>query len=96
MYRYVLEPHACPEPRHGLAAPRNLSSRLARREWYSRHQWGGAGGRARDRHFVFGRFRPLRALRDEGAVISTAAFVGGDGDRILTGSHGGAVQVESI
>lgn len=81
----LLEPHACPEPRHELAAPRNLGSRLARREWYSRHPRGGPGGRARDRHFVFGRFRSLRGLRDEGAVLTTAAFVGGDGDRLLAG-----------
>jgi len=89
----LLEPHACPEPRHELAAPRNLGSRLARREWYSRHPRGGPGGRARDRHFVFGRFRSLRGLRDEGAVLTTAAFVGGDGDRLLAGSHEGEIRL---
>ena len=32
---------------------------------WTRDVRGGAGGRRADRHFVFGRFRPLRSLRDE-------------------------------
>ena len=83
----LLEPHACPEPRHLLNAPRNLVDRLARRE-RSRHPRGGPGGRARDRHFVYGRFRPVRAFRDrgDGPMFTCVAFVGADGDRALVGS----------
>ena len=87
----LLEPHACVEPRHLLDAPKNLSHRLARREWLNPR--GGAGGRTRDRHFVFSRFRPLRTLRDEGTVLTAAAFTGSGGDRILTGSHEGELRL---
>ena len=80
----LLEPHACAEPRHPLVAPANVTRRVHRREWFAGAggAWGGGarggpGGRARDRHFVFGRFRPVRALRDEGATFTCAAFVGG-------------------
>ena len=87
----LLEPHACVEPRHLLDAPKNLSHRLARREWLNPR--GGVGGRTRDRHFVFSRFRPLRAMRDEGTVFTAAAFIGSGGDRILTGSHEGELRL---
>lgn len=83
----LLEQHACPEPRHLLNAPLNLAARLARRE-RSRHPRGGPGGYARDRHFVYGRFRPIRAFRDrgEGPMFTCVTFVGADGDRALVGS----------
>ena len=92
----LLEPHACAEPRHPLAAPANLTKRVHRREWCAGAGGarGGAGGGARDRHFVFGRFRPVRALRDEGATFTCAAFVGGlGGARVLAGTNDGTLRL---
>lgn len=93
----LLEPHACAEPRHPLAAPLNFTKRVHRREWCAGAGGarGGAGGGARDRHFVFGRFRPVRALRDEGATFTCAAFVGGrsGGDRVLAGTNDGTLRL---
>ena len=95
----LLEPHACAEPRHPLAAPANVTRRVHRREWFAGAGGarGGPGGRARDRHFVFGRFRPTRALRDEGSTFTCAAFVasgsGSAGARVLAGTNDGALRL---
>ena len=92
----LTETHSCPHPTHPLSAPKNLSTRLARREWLLGHTRGGVGGRARDRHFVFGRFRPVRSMRDDSAMMTCAAFVGGDGDRVLAGSHEGELRLFDV
>ena len=82
----LLEPHACAEPRHPLVAPANVTRRVHRREWFAGAggAWGGGarggpGGRARDRHSVFGRFRPC-ALCATRARRSRARRSWGDPD----------------
>lgn len=87
----LLEPHCCPEPRHPLAAPENVTQRLLARERVG--CWGGSGGAKATRSFVFGRLRPaLRSLRDD-VLITTAAFPGLQAGKVVTGGSDGELQL---
>ena len=102
----LLEPHACVEPRHLLDAPVNVTNRVHRREWFQggglSHRGpsgvprGGPYGKQRDRHFVFGRFRPTRSLRDEGAKFTCSSFIGSEGDKLLAGTNDGTLRLFDV
>ena len=84
----LLTPHQCPTAKHVLDAPRNLSSRLHRREWANVRGWGN-GMRRADRHFLYSRFRPIRTLREAEAMITASTFVYGFPDHLIAGTDDG-------
>lgn len=87
----LLEPHCCPEPRHPLDAPENVTQRLYARERVG--CWGGAGGAKATRHFVFSRLRPaLRSLRDD-VTVTTACFPGLQAGKVVTGGSDGELHL---
>ena len=88
----LLTPHQCPDPRHVLDAPRNLTKRLFRREWSNTPGWS-AGTRRADRQFVYSRFRPLRALRGESVLLTSVAFLNGVPEHVIAGTNDGEINV---
>mmetsp|Transcript_28173 Transcript_28173/g.53657 ORF Transcript_28173/g.53657 Transcript_28173/m.53657 type:complete len:597 (+) Transcript_28173:1-1791(+) len=88
----LLEPHACAEPLRTTDAPLNVSARLQSREIFPRH--GGNHGAQKMRQFVYSRFKPLKACRDEGSIFTTCAFVSRGHERLLiTGGRLGELRL---
>ncbi|KAK7352776.1 hypothetical protein VNO80_18204 [Phaseolus coccineus] len=86
----LLHPHVCPEPKHSLDAPSNVTARLGTREF--KYMYGGVHGNRRDRQLVYSRFRPWRTCRDDaGALLTCITFVG-DSSHIAVGSHNGELK----
>ncbi|XP_044182519.1 DDB1- and CUL4-associated factor 1-like isoform X2 [Acropora millepora] len=68
----LLRPHKCPEPKYRNDAPCNIMARLKRREVIPSH--GGVNGARFDRHFVYSRFKPLRAIQEDYSLFTCATF----------------------
>jgi len=87
----LLRPHKCPEPKYRYYAPSNMTTRLKRREVIPRH--GGYYGARLNRRFVYGRFKPLRAIRDteENSLFTCASF-SPDGKSVLLGTQIGELK----
>jgi len=87
----LLRPHRCPEPKYRYYAPSNMATRLRRREVVPRH--GGFDGGRLNRRFVYGRFKPLRAIRDteENSLFTSASFAP-DGKSVLLGTQMGELK----
>jgi len=88
----LLTPHQCPKPRHVLDAPRNLTTRLFRREWSNNAGWS-AGTRRADRHFVYSRFRPLRTMRGDDVLLTSVAFLNGISEHVIAGTNDGDIRL---
>lgn len=87
----LLRPHKCPEPKYRYDAPCNITARLKRREVFPRH--GGFYGSRSNRRFVYSRFKPLRAIRDnEDNSLFTCASFAPDGKTILLGTQMGEIK----
>eukprot|EP00008_Paramoeba_atlantica_P013910 CAMPEP_0201475460 /NCGR_PEP_ID=MMETSP0151_2-20130828/887_1 /ASSEMBLY_ACC=CAM_ASM_000257 /TAXON_ID=200890 /ORGANISM="Paramoeba atlantica, Strain 621/1 / CCAP 1560/9" /LENGTH=663 /DNA_ID=CAMNT_0047855561 /DNA_START=113 /DNA_END=2102 /DNA_ORIENTATION=+ len=78
----LMKRHQCPVPRHKEDAPMNITSRLRRRQLGRSH--GGGGGRERDRQFIYGRFCPVRSIREEYQQFTCLEFL--DDDNLLIGT----------
>lgn len=87
----LLRPHKCPEPKYRYYAPSNMTTRLKQREVIPRH--GGFNGVRLNRRFVYGRFKPLRAIRDteENSFFTCACFAP-DGKSVLLGTQIGELK----
>jgi len=88
----LLAPHQCPQPKRILEAPRNLTARLRQREWANVTGWD-AGMRRADRHFVYSRFRPLRAIRGNDCLFTAASFLYGVPEQIIIGDNDGELHL---
>ncbi|CAB79834.1 putative protein [Arabidopsis thaliana] len=86
----LLHPHVCPEPKRLLEAPLNMTGRLGTRELQS--FYSGVHGNRRDRQFVFSRFKSWRSFRDETALFTCIALLGGT-NHIAVGSHAGEIKI---
>ena len=86
----LLRPYALPVARRELEAPRNVAARGARREAFGAR--GGRGGALLDRRLVYSRFRPGHALRDDGALLTAAAFARGY-EALVVGTGAGELRV---
>ncbi|KAK9813653.1 hypothetical protein WJX73_001935 [Symbiochloris irregularis] len=90
----LLSPSPIPEAKRSLDASRNLAMRLRQRETCA--PCGGDGGRRRDRHQQFGRFRQMRSLRDaDAALLRSCAFVNGSSS-LAVGCHAGSMQILDV
>ncbi|EFH45601.1 transducin family protein [Arabidopsis lyrata subsp. lyrata] len=86
----LLHPHVCPEPKRLLEAPLNITGRLGTRELQS--FYSGVHGNRRDRQFVFSRFKSWRSFRDETALFTCIALLGGT-NHLAVGSHAGEIKI---
>ncbi|XP_010436315.1 PREDICTED: DDB1- and CUL4-associated factor homolog 1-like [Camelina sativa] len=86
----LLHPHVCPDPKRLLEAPQNITGRLGTRELQS--FYSGVHGNRRDRQFVFSRFKSWRSFRDETALFTCIALLGGT-NHIAVGSHAGEMKI---
>lgn len=87
----LLHPHVCPEPKRLLEAPLNITGRLGTRELQS--FYSGVHGNRRDRQFVFSRFKSWRSYRDETALFTCIALLGGTNHHLAVGSHAGEIKI---
>ncbi|CAL9227562.1 unnamed protein product [Arabidopsis halleri] len=86
----LLHPHVCPDPKRLLEAPLNITGRLGTRELQS--FYSGVHGNRRDRQFVFSRFKSWRSFRDETALFTCIALLGGT-NHLAVGSHAGEIKI---
>lgn len=86
--------HVCPEPKHRLNAPSNVTARLCAREFYCRH--GGVNGSSKDRQFVYSRFRPWRNCREDGGGLLSCVTFLGDSSQIIVGSDSGELKIFDV
>uniref|UniRef100_A0A7N0U836 LisH domain-containing protein n=1 Tax=Kalanchoe fedtschenkoi TaxID=63787 RepID=A0A7N0U836_KALFE len=86
--------HVCPEPRHRLDAPSNVTARFGAREFRGRH--GGVNGTYKDRQFVYSRFRPWRNCREDGGGLLSCITFLGDSSQIIVGSDSGELKIFDV
>nr|XP_002123152.1 DDB1- and CUL4-associated factor 1 isoform X2 [Ciona intestinalis] len=88
--------HCCPKPLYRAEAPINIASRYFRRQITPR--WGGVGGCARDRQFIYSRFRPSFVFRppDQENVPYTCCAFMPDDLSLAVGNFQGDITFHSL
>lgn len=82
----------CPEATNRLIAPLNIASRILQRR--VQPPSGGVNGAKYDRHYVYSKFRPIRLMRDNFDVSSSASCCSfsTDGQFCFVGTNHGALM----
>lgn len=91
----LLAPHRCEEPILKSFAPRNLASRILRRQTVP--LWGGTHGAKHTRKYVYSRFKPIRTFReaDVAGNYSCCAFSSCN-EMLFVGTYGGELKVFNL
>ncbi|WIA37199.1 hypothetical protein OEZ86_014151 [Tetradesmus obliquus] len=86
----LLKPYSLPVASRPLQAPANVTLRRARQEVWG--AFGGRGGAAATRRLVWSRFRLNQTLRDDGPLLTSAAFLRGF-ELLVVGTAAGEVRL---
>ena len=88
----LVHPNTLPQAQHMLDASKSTTRRMLEGQVAP---FGGIGGRRQHRHFVYGRFRHRRSIRDRQdgtAVLKSCSFMAG-GEKLLVGTLAGQVRL---